>query len=240
MSLIITGRALFRHIGQSVAAYSQVRSLGTSRRSKYRRILGGGAIPGIRYGGKISTEMSFRGQSILDSIRTPKPVMDPIKRWRILRGDFVEITSGPHKGKRGTVLEVIRASNRVVVEGVGFVTKYVPRPDSSRKTPTVTEAPIPVSRVQIVCPETNKPTRIVYAFLDDGTKVRVSKKSGCIVPRPEILSKRRLPRPEANLTKDTPASIVLKRTFEDENNLYGEKYGSFKELIEKALPSLPP
>jgi large subunit ribosomal protein L24 len=206
-----------------------------SGKSKARgmRLRGGGGVPGVRYGGKLSTEMRYRSESVLQSIRTPKNAVEPIRRWRILRGDFVQVTSGPHQGKRGRVLEVIRQSNRVVVEGVGLVKKYVPQPDSTRKKLVRTEAPIPVSRVNVICPETNAPTRIGYAFLEDGTKVRVARRSGAIIPRPEILSKRRVPREETDGPKDTSPEVALQCTFQDENNLYAAKYGSFKELMDR-------
>lgn len=199
------------------------------------RLRYGGGVPGMRYGGKLSTEMRFRSESILESIRTPKTVVDPIRKWRILRGDYVEVTSGPLRGKRGRVLETIRPSNRVVVEGVGFVTKFVPQQDSQRKKPVDTEAPIYVSRVQVICPETNLPTRIGYKFLEDGTKVRVSKRSGCIIPRPDILEKRRVERPEDHKSKDTTPEVALQCTFEDENNLYDAKYESFKAVVDEAM-----
>jgi large subunit ribosomal protein L24 len=193
----------------------------------------------VRYGGKISTEMRYRSESILESVRTPKPAMNPVRKWRILRGDFVQVTSGPHRGKRGRVLEVVRANNRVIVEGVGIVKKFVPQPDSTRKKMVCTEAPVPVSRVQVICPETDRPTRIGVAFLEDGTKVRVAKRSGAIIPRPLILSQRRVPIPDKAGPKDTDPRVVLTRTFDDENGLYAEKYGSFQALIESTSPNPP-
>lgn len=196
-----------------------------------KRLRRGGAVPGQRYGGKLSTDMLYRSESVLESIRTPKSVVDPIKNWRIVRGDLVQVISGPEKGKRGRVLEVVRAANRVVVEGVGIVKKYAPQPDSQRKKLVHTEAPVYVSRVAVVCPETNLPTRVMYSFLEDGTKVRVSKKSGAIIPRPEILRQRRKPRPENDGPKDTAPTVALERTFEDEDGLY-EKYAGFKSLID--------
>jgi large subunit ribosomal protein L24 len=209
-----------------------------SGKSKARgmRLRGGGGVPGVRFGGKLSTEMRYRSESVLESIRTPKNVVEPIRKWRILRGDFVQVTSGVEKGKRGRVLEVVRQSNRVIVEGVGIVNKFVPQPDSSRKKKVQTEAPIPVSRVNVICPETDLPTRIGYAFLEDGTKVRLSKRSGAIIPRPAILSIRRVPRPPNDGPKDTAPGITLRCSFEDENKLYAAKYGSFKELIERTMP----
>lgn len=197
--------------------------------AKGKRLRRGGAIPGPRYGGKLSTEMAQRNDSVLESIRTPKSVVNPIKRWRVVRGDLVQVISGPEKGKRGRVLEVVRASNRLVVEGVQIVKKYVPQPDSERKKMVQTEAPIYMSRVAVVCPATNRPTRVKYRFLEDGTKVRVST-AGAVIPRPEILRQRRKKKPEGS-PKDTPPTVVLKRTFEDEDGLY-DKYAGFKALID--------
>lgn len=44
-------------------------------------------------------------------------------RWTILRGDKVEVISGPERGKQGTVLKVLRDENRVIIEGVNVVRK---------------------------------------------------------------------------------------------------------------------
>lgn len=225
--------SLTPHIPSPSSSTPPARHASGKSRALGRRLRFGGAKPGVRYGGRPSTEMRYRSESALESIRSPKSVVDPIKRWRILRGDLVQATSGPLFGQRGIVLEAVRASNRVVVEGMGLVTKFVPQPDSERKVRLRTEAPIPVSRVQIVCPETNLPTRVTFAFTDDGTKVRVSKKSGCIIPRPAILRKRRVARPEEDSVKDTAPETAVERTFKDENGLYDERYGSFHELMEK-------
>lgn len=195
---------------------------------------GAGGVPGAKYGGKISTELETRSESILESIRTPKPVLNPIRRWRILRGDFVEVVSGPEKGKRGRVLEVVRASNRVVVQGAGLVTKWVPQVGTERKKPVETEAPIYVSRVAVVCPQTDRPTRVVFAYTEDGTKVRVAQTSGAVIPRPDVLRERRKKRSDDPLdqVRDTPSEEVLKRTYNDERMLYESLEGGFEGNIE--------
>lgn len=209
----------------------QVRHSSKKALARNKRLRGGGAIPGPKYGGKVSTEMNHRGESILESIRTPKSVVNPIERWRVVRGDLVQVISGPEKGKRGRILEVVRASNRVVVEGVGFVRKMVPQPGSAMKKPVETEGPIYVTRVAVVCPKTDLPTRVVFAYLEDGTKVRVSKRSGEIIPRPEILKQRRKEHPEDS-EKDTLPTVALHRSFEDEDGLY-EQYAGFKALLDE-------
>lgn len=45
----------------------------------------------------------------------------PIKDWKILRGDRVQVISGSDKGKTGTVLKVKRKFNTIIVEGVNYV-----------------------------------------------------------------------------------------------------------------------
>lgn len=215
----------------TAATTTTTRALSSGKaKARGKRLRGGGGIPGPRYGGKISTELTHRGESILESVRAPKSVVNPIARWRILRGDFVQVTSGPESGKRGRVLEAIRASNCVLVEGVAMVTKMVPQVGTDRKKPVPTEGPIYVSRVNVICPETNLPTRIRYAFLEDGTKVRVAVRSGAVIPRPEILKQRRSPKPN-DTVRCTPPTVVLERTYKDEDGLYDQLEG-FESVVQ--------
>src|SRR5690606_14531685 len=91
---------------------------------------------------------------------------------KIKKGDLVEVISGPsqerggYKGKQGRVIEVLKASDRVIVEGVNFVTKHVAAGQTSggaREGGIETvEAPIHISNVAIVDPETKKPTRVGF------------------------------------------------------------------------------
>ena len=48
----------------------------------------------------------------------------PIKRWRVLRGDRVQVMAGKNKGQRGVVKSVVRGRNQVIVEGVNLVKKH--------------------------------------------------------------------------------------------------------------------
>lgn len=230
--LCVAGRQLWARCQQHGGLFgSGVRGMSSGKsRARGMRLRGGGGVPGPKYGGKLSTEMVYKSESILESIRTPKTVVNPIKRWRVLRGDLVQVISGPEKGKRGRVLDVVRESNRVIVEGAGLVTKFVPQVGTDRKKPVQTEAPIYVSRVAVVCPQTQLPTRIRFAYLEDGTKVRVSIRSGAIIPRPDILKKRRKPRGD-DTPKDTPPTVVLQRTFKDDLGLYDELQG-FEAVIQ--------
>ena len=97
---------------------------------------------------------------------------------RIRRGDTVVVISGKEKGKRGEVERVIPAKNRVVVGGVNIRTRHA-RPSQQNQEGLYTfEAPIHVSNVMLVDPDSGEPTRVGYRFDENGRKVRVAKKSG--------------------------------------------------------------
>ena len=98
---------------------------------------------------------------------------------KIHNGDTVTVISGKDKGVTGKVLTVDLKNNTLVVEGVNLAYKHV---KPSQKNPQGgrlhKETPIRVSKVMVVCPKTNKPTRVGYRFLDDGSKERFARVSG--------------------------------------------------------------
>ena len=97
---------------------------------------------------------------------------------KIKRGDTVVVISGKEKGKRGEVDRVEPKKERVVVTGVNVRTRHA-RPSQQNQEGLFTfEAPIHVSNVMIVDPDSGEPTRVGYRFTDSGEKIRVSKKSG--------------------------------------------------------------
>ena len=97
---------------------------------------------------------------------------------KIKKGDNVEIIAGKDRGKRGEVIAVFAARNAVVVKKLNMVTKHVKPRQSGQKGERITiESPINISNVALVCPHTDKPTRVGF-LVKNGTKVRVSKKSG--------------------------------------------------------------
>ena len=113
----------------------------------------------------------------------------------IKKGDLVQVISGPaqsrggDRGKQGRVIEVLVERNRVIVEGVNFVTKHVRVGQTQRGSKTggieTHEAPIHVSNVQIVDPKTKKPTRVGFRMevverdgISKTVRIRYAKKSG--------------------------------------------------------------
>lgn len=101
------------------------------------------------------------------------------KRISIKKGDQVIVISGEEKNKKGKVISVDPKSSRVIVEGINMVTKHKkPRNQTTPGGIIHQEAPIASCKVMHICDKCKEPTRIAYAFLDDGTKVRVCKKCG--------------------------------------------------------------
>ncbi len=104
-------------------------------------------------------------------------------RLKVRKGDRVFVLTGKDKGRTGEVLRVLPKEGRVVVQGVNVVKKHQrPAPGNPGGIVEV-EAPIHVSNVAHLDPDSNKPTRVGYKFLDDGRKVRFAKRSGEILDR---------------------------------------------------------
>ena len=97
---------------------------------------------------------------------------------KIKRGDTVVVISGKEKGERGEVKQVLPKENRVVVEGINVRTRHA-RPTQNNQQGLYTfEAPMHVSNVMLVDPNSGEPTRVGYRFTDSGEKIRVAKASG--------------------------------------------------------------
>ena len=103
----------------------------------------------------------------------------------IRKNDQVVVRAGKDRGKKGRVLMVIAAKNRVVVEGVNLIKRATrPNPQKNIKGGIVErEAAIHASNVMLLDPETNEPTRIGSKTLPDGTRVRIGRKSGAVVDK---------------------------------------------------------
>jgi large subunit ribosomal protein L24 len=94
------------------------------------------------------------------------------------KGDHVEIIAGKDKGKRGKIVKTFPRSAKVVIEGLNTHKKHIrPRKDGEQGQRIDVAAPIDISNVMLVCPHTDKPTRIGYKGEGD-QKIRVSKRSG--------------------------------------------------------------
>ena len=100
---------------------------------------------------------------------------------KIKKGDTVQVLSGNDKGKTGEVLEVMPKQEKVVVKGVNIRKKHVkPRKQGDEGGIISVESAIHTSKVNVVCPKSNKPARIGYKMEKEG-KVRFCKKCGTVI-----------------------------------------------------------
>jgi len=107
---------------------------------------------------------------------------------KIKKGDLVVVIAGRDRGQQGRVLEVLTDSDRVVVEGVQRIQRHIKpgtRRDNMEGGIVTIEAPLHISNVMLVDPETKKGTRVGYRteqVEQDGRtrtkRVRVAKRSG--------------------------------------------------------------
>ena len=96
---------------------------------------------------------------------------------KIKKGDTVEVITGEDRGARGTVHRVLPKEGRLVVSGVNMIKKHQRRTGDVRTQVGIIEreAPLDISDVALVCPRCNKPSRVGYRVMDDGSKARVCK-----------------------------------------------------------------
>ncbi len=102
---------------------------------------------------------------------------------RIRRNDQVMVISGKDRGKSGKVLRVFPATRRAVVQGVNFIKRHTrANPQRNVKGGIVErEAPLHMSNLMVIDPESNRPTRVGMKRLEDGRKVRIAKRSGAML-----------------------------------------------------------
>ena len=134
-------------------------------------------------------------------------------RWNIVTGDIVRVTQGPQQGQQGKVMDVLRQSNRIIVEGCNMRKRsQKPGMDGTPGKMMIRPCSLPYSNVALIDPTTGEPTKVARRFLEDGTKVRVSKKTGHVIPKPDPLLNRP-PRVVLMGPKDTLADDVHAVTF---------------------------
>lgn len=108
--------------------------------------------------------------------RVEKP-LKPIK-MRLKQGDRVRVIAGKNKGEEGEIIAVDPKKHRVTLRGVNVIkkAKKATQRDQKRIGFDEVEAPIHVSNVQIIDPNTNESSKVGFKF-EAGKKVRISKKT---------------------------------------------------------------
>lgn len=99
-------------------------------------------------------------------------------------GDTVLVTGGKDKGKKGEITRVEPKTGRVVVKGANLYVKHTKPMQGRAGSKASVERALPTAKVAIIN-EKGNPDRIGYSVAKDGTKTRVFKKTGAVVPEPK-------------------------------------------------------
>src|SRR2546425_10998105 len=97
---------------------------------------------------------------------------------KIRKGDKVIVLTGRDKGRTGEVIEVRPAETRALVRGVNLVKRHQKQSAQQEGGIVSKEAPIQLSNIALADPKDGKPTRIGWKTQQDGTRVRIAKRSG--------------------------------------------------------------
>lgn len=105
-----------------------------------------------------------------------------VAKFHVRKGDTAMVIAGNDKGQKGKVLEVLRAKNRAIIEGVNMITKHV-KPSANNPEGGIekTEAPIHISNIMVVDPSSGEPTKVGRKANDQGKLQRFSKKTGELI-----------------------------------------------------------
>lgn len=172
--------------------------------------------------------------------RIEKDLVEPIKEWTIYRGDKVQIMKGRDKGKQGFVNYIVTERNWVTVEGLNCEYKYVGGFYGIPKSMIKEEKPLLVtSEVALVDPSDNKPTRAIWRYTDEGDEVRVSVRTGRIIPMPDMADETYDYKEKKYYTeqpKDTTAKVVEEITFIPRLKTFEEEIMEEMNIKEDRVP----
>jgi len=99
---------------------------------------------------------------------------------KIKKDDVVVVITGKDKGKKGKVIKAMPKDNKVIVEGVNVQTKHQKQTRTAKAEIKHVEGPIDASNVMLFDKKADAPARVGYK-MENGKKVRVSKKSGAVI-----------------------------------------------------------
>ena len=100
----------------------------------------------------------------------------------IKKDDQVVVIAGKDKGKTGKVLKIFPKQNRVIVEHINMIKKAQRKTQENQQGGFIEiEMPIHRSNIMLIDKKSNKPTRFGASILKDGSKVRISKRSGEVI-----------------------------------------------------------
>ncbi|XP_061462908.1 large ribosomal subunit protein uL24m [Rhineura floridana] len=189
---------------------------------------------GYRYG-------MNRPGSMADKIKNPpgiqrkKIFVEPIRDedWKVFQGDTVQILTGKDVGKQGLVSQVIRERNWVVLQGLNVHYRYIGKSRNYPGTYIASEGPLLVKDVALIDPTDRKPTEVEWRYTEEGERVRVSLRTGRIIPKPvEEREDGIIPEQWTDGPKDTSVEDALEKTYVPSLKTFQEEIMELKGIIE--------
>jgi len=99
---------------------------------------------------------------------------------KLKKGDTVVVIAGKDKGSEGEVVRVMPSTNKVIVNGVNRAKKHT-KPNRVQQQGGIIDRDMPVDASNVMLVHKGKPTRVGYKIQDDGTKVRIAKRTGEVI-----------------------------------------------------------
>ncbi len=116
--------------------------------------------------------------------RTRHAINAERQRILIAKGDTVRVMRGEDRGKEGTVIRVYPKTGRVTIEGINIAKRHRKQRNPNEQAGIIDfPAPVHASNVMLLDPKKGNPTRVRVRIDSDGTKERISAKSGEAIPR---------------------------------------------------------
>ncbi|MEO8479644.1 MAG: 50S ribosomal protein L24 [Gemmatimonadota bacterium] len=104
-------------------------------------------------------------------------------KMHVTTGDTVQVISGDENGARGKVLRVFPKTGRIVVDGLNLAKRHRRATQTTESGIVSFPAPMHHSKVMLIDPTTDAPTRVRRQRDADGTVERIAVKSGVAIPR---------------------------------------------------------
>lgn len=102
-------------------------------------------------------------------------------KLKVRQGDDVIVITGKYKGKKGKIIKIFPDENKAIVSGINIVRKATKASQVSDGGMIAKELPIHISNIAHIDPKSGEHTKVGFRILEDGSKVRVAKKSGEII-----------------------------------------------------------
>jgi large subunit ribosomal protein L24 len=99
---------------------------------------------------------------------------------KLRKGDLVMVMTGKDKGTQGEIIRVLPKENKVIVAGANVAKRHL-KPTKANTPGGIIDKDMPMDASNVMLIHKGEPTRVGYRTLDDGSKVRVAKRTGEVI-----------------------------------------------------------